>query len=364
MANVLGTVLVVLEAQTTAFARGMQDAKALAFRNSGEIVDSLGKIGESLEKLKFGNTQQWTKSGEIVGSVIAGVGIAAAGAAVVVAKETAEQIKSLNKLSQSYGLNIESLSSIRVASAITGVSMETLANGMGRLARSSAAAAEGHKQQAAAFQAVGISTTDASGKLKPMDVLLPELADRFSKMETGTAKTALAMQLFGRSGALMIPFLNLGAAGMEKFIKMAEEMGLVITQQDLQQAAQLTTSLEILGLRAEGFKEQLSIGLIPALNAVANGFSGVGSSGKAFGRTLGEDIGTVIKGAITTFLTLTYTVRELIEILTIGPNLASWGELGPKLEALESELHDHVFAMSEGAQKVAEGFGQPDSTES
>jgi hypothetical protein len=36
--------------------------------------------------------------------------------------------------------------------------------------------------------------------------LLLDVAGKFSAMENGTMKTALAMQLFGRSGATLIPF--------------------------------------------------------------------------------------------------------------------------------------------------------------
>ena len=67
VANVLGTLVVVLEAQTEAFAKGMEQAKRISFTTAGDIISSLGGIEKVLSKLKFTNAEQWVKSGEIIG---------------------------------------------------------------------------------------------------------------------------------------------------------------------------------------------------------------------------------------------------------------------------------------------------------
>ena len=63
---------------------------------------------------------------------MAGVGVGVAGAVVAIAESTAQQVKQLDKLSQSYGLSIEQVSGLRAASKLTGVDMETLTVGMSR----------------------------------------------------------------------------------------------------------------------------------------------------------------------------------------------------------------------------------------
>ena len=61
-----------------------------------------------------------------------------------------------------------------------------------------------------AFRALGISLKDNGGNVKTSGDLFLDIAQKFSKMEDGAAKTALAIRLFGRAGAELIPLLNQG----------------------------------------------------------------------------------------------------------------------------------------------------------
>lgn len=66
----------------------------------------------------------------------------------------------------------------------------------------------------AALQSLGIATTDATGKMRSgYDVTL-DVAQAFSRMDDETQKAALAQDLFGRSGAAMLPMLNKGREGI------------------------------------------------------------------------------------------------------------------------------------------------------
>jgi hypothetical protein len=294
--NVLGTLLIRLEAQTSAFVKGMGDARTMAFDSSAAIVDSLKNIGTALTKLKFDNAAQWKKDFEIVGGVVGGVAIAAVGATIAVAKSVAEQGKEMSKLSQSYGLPIETVSSLRVASKLTGVSLETLTVGMGRLAKASATFATTGKDTTGAFTTLGLKVTDAAGHLRPMSALMEDVAEKFSKMENGTGKTALAMQLFGRSGAALIPFLNEGKAGIAEMTELSNRLGLTWSEKDLQAAEQLQHTVEILDLRTTAFKEQLAKAVIPSLNNLADAFTHADGQGQSLATGLGSAVGTVLIG--------------------------------------------------------------------
>lgn len=83
---------------------------------------------------------------------------------------------------------------------------------------------------ASPFQKLGVNVKDANGKLRPFNELLLEVADKFKVLPDGAEKTALAMQLFGRSGKDMIPLLNLGSQGIEKLSKKADELGITLTK--------------------------------------------------------------------------------------------------------------------------------------
>lgn len=61
---------------------------------------------------------------------------------------------------------------------------------------------------------MGIKVQDANGNLKSSDQLLKEVAGKFAGYQDGAAKAALAQELFGRSGAELMPLLNAGAEGI------------------------------------------------------------------------------------------------------------------------------------------------------
>src|SRR3972149_8768222 len=85
---------------------------------------------------------------------------AAAGLGILV-KQSIDAADQLSKLSQKTGVSVETLSTFKHAAGLAGVSVEELAGALARLAKSSAAAADGTGAQAQAFQQLGISVTAA-----------------------------------------------------------------------------------------------------------------------------------------------------------------------------------------------------------
>lgn len=331
MSVTLGRLIISLEAQTSAFQKGMQSAQKLAFDSSDAIVASLGRIGDRISRLKFDDFEKSLKSLSIAGGVLAGVGAGIASTVLVISKQVAEHAHQMDLLSQKYGVSVENLSSMRVAAKLSGLDLETLALGMGRLAKNAATVAEqtgGHAQAgaAAAFRILGVETKNADGTLRPMMPLMSDIAERFSKMADGTGKTALAMQLFGRAGAQLIPFLNQGKAGIEEMRRLSDELGLTWSQKDVQAAAQFAERLEILDLKGTALKEQIARGVLPALENLATIFLRTDSAGKNLASTFGQTMGAAITYVATKFADAQYSaglfllqMQKLANIAAVSP---------------------------------------------
>jgi hypothetical protein len=117
--------------------------------------------------------------------------------------------------SQKTGVAVEELQALQAAAYLADIDVTELTSGLGKLSKNLQEVATGGKGPAAtAMTALGISATDATGKLRPMEDVMKDVAEKFATMEDGTTKTALAMDLFGRSGANLIPFLNEGRDGI------------------------------------------------------------------------------------------------------------------------------------------------------
>lgn len=86
-----------------------------------------------------------------------------------------------------------------------------------RTADASKALESNSKGVSDALAFLGISSVDAANKLRPTDQLMLEVADKFANMVDGAQKTALAIALFGKSGAELIPMLNQGSDALSKY---------------------------------------------------------------------------------------------------------------------------------------------------
>ncbi len=120
------------------------------------------------------------------------------------------------------------------------------------------------------FDALGISVRDANGALRPTAEVLKEVADRFQTMPDGAEKTALAMDLFGKSGAAMIPMLNAGSEGMTALMEEARALGLVISQETADSAGKFNDNLNKLYGAASGLAAIIAAQLAPVLEQISN----------------------------------------------------------------------------------------------
>lgn len=133
--------------------------------------------------------------------------------------------------------------------------------------------AAGDADKASAMNAkLGTSFLDAAGQVKPMSEILPGLSDKFKSMPDGAEKTALATQLFGRSGAQLLPFLNKGSAGIAELTAQAGKMGLVLDDVSGKIFANAKVSTRNYQTAIQGLQVQLGQNLVPVLTAVQNIF--------------------------------------------------------------------------------------------
>ena len=134
--------------------------------------------------------------------------------------------KSLLGLSRTTGLTIEQTSELAFAASQCGLTADSLTRNIGFLSRNMSSAEASSDGSTNAFKKYNIALKDSHDKALPVNQVLSTIADRFKSMPDGPTKTALAMQLFGRQGREMIPFLNQGAAGIDKLNQKAKQMGL------------------------------------------------------------------------------------------------------------------------------------------
>jgi len=186
------------------------------------------------------------------------------------------------KLSQKTGVAVETLSAYAHGANLAGTDTETLAKALGRLARTASDAENGLKTAQRPFRDLGIAVRDSTGGLRPLEDLLGDVADRFSKLEDGTKKAALAQELFGRGGLQLIPFLNQGRAGLEAMRAEAERLGLVIDTQTARASEEFNDNLTRLEGSLTGLANVILRNNLPTLLALSQALlDAAGSAEKA-----------------------------------------------------------------------------------
>lgn len=196
------------------------------------------------------------------------LGVAAAFGAIRVAefvKDTITATEEIGKLAQKTGATTESLSILAVAAQDANVSQEELSNGLKFLSRAVEQLQQGVPRTVEAFAAFGLTAKDLKGL--SLDQVLLKIATAQARFADGAGKAAASMLIFGRDGSTLIPLLNdLAGGGFDEATKKAEELGLVISANDVVAARDFNVALKDVSSAFRG----LVISMAPVIKGLAD----------------------------------------------------------------------------------------------
>lgn len=195
------------------------------------------------------------------------------------------------KLAAKTGLMVKDVAGVQLAYQLAGLEGEALTTTIGKLSKG---IVDGNK----GLEALGIKTRDAGGAFRDTKSVLYDVADAIQALPDGVQKTALAMEVFGKSGAEMIPLLNGGSAGMREMAEMAEKLGLVISEGAQRESEKFNDTLDLLAMGGQGVARGIAAELLPTLSNLAGSFLESMTSGNAL-RNTANFIGSALKALYT-----------------------------------------------------------------
>jgi hypothetical protein len=123
------------------------------------------------------------------------------------------------------------------------------------------------------FSNLGINIYDATGNLKNLSDLVPELADKFAAMKGGPEKIALALELFGKGGRKLLTLFDEGGDKVRKLSDEAWRLGLIFTPEQIKNGDEFTDSLNkvyrVLRMVKDQATLEFAVGGTQALDAIA-----------------------------------------------------------------------------------------------
>lgn len=303
----LGSLVVNLGLNFAQYTGGLDKSEQAALAASKRIQDTFDNMKSRLA----------TTAGAIAGGLAAGFTINAFKGLLSGAIETGA---ALDDLAMQTGATVEALSGLVAVGKYNNMGPEAIGGAMNKLAANLAGATEESKGTGKALEALKINI-DTFKQQRPEEQM-QTVAKAMGGFKDSAEKGAVAMALFGKQGAQMLPFF--------KDLAEVEELAAKTTTEQAAAAANLDDNLDRITKSGEAWKKELAQGMIPALDLGAQAFLDVlnGSGGlREEVRRLVADgsVAQWTKGAVTGLTYVADAGQYLWRVLkTLGQGLAAY----------------------------------------
>lgn len=280
MATEVGRLSAVFDLDARPFDRGLRGVETKIIGITGvmkslgsasvALQGPLGGVAGRLQGLSALSSQAATGMGAL------GVGFSVVGAAAVglsvalfnLVKNSAKVGGELFDLSQKTAFTVETLSGLSIVARTTGSDINGLAPSLVIFQKNMEAAGDATSKQGRLFRSLSIDTRDNEKALRQAFTAL-------AKMGEGSHQTAVAMQLFGRSGKDVLAIIKETNGNLDVAIRKYAEMGLIISTGAATASDKFNDLLEETTLQLEAVTRSIGMELLPvaidALHSISAG---------------------------------------------------------------------------------------------
>ena len=195
------------------------------------------------------------------GKLMAG-GAALAAPLVGAVKSFTDWGSELTHMSERTGVGVESLSELGYAAKMTGADSETLEAGLRKMQKAITGADEESKAAQQSLDRLGLAAADLQG-LSP-EKQFELIGKRIAGIEDPTVRAGIALELFGRSGTMLLPMLG----DLSSLRAEARRLGQTISTEDAEAADTFGSAVDSLWGSIRGGAAAIGGALAPALTDV------------------------------------------------------------------------------------------------
>lgn len=316
------------------------------------VADLFAQLGIKVDTGAFANADS------LIGKIKAGL---AAFATFEVGKGLFEMVEGVGeaavqtgRLAQKLGITTASVQELGYAASVSGASTEDMQVSLQHLARGlDEAKTKGSGPAADAFRRLGISMQDPAVKAGDLSGITQELADKFAKMPDGATKTALAMDLFGRSGTSLIPTLDRGGAAIKALGDEFKDTGAEIDDNTIKSFEELEGTQKRLSATWDGFKTQIAVALLPVIQDIATGLLEWFKENKAL---IASRIKSFVSGLTTVIRVMASVIGWAVDHWKILAAILGGGAIVSAIGAIATAIEGFAAAMTVAGAEGAAGF--------
>lgn len=350
MSDVLSRVQILLDADTARFEQKMNAAPATATRN--------------FDKIK--------SAAKIMATVVAGAAISSAAAMISYADKQVKTINELERFSYLAQSTVPEYQKMAVGAEMFGIQQDKLADitkdfneKLGEMATVGGGGALDFIEQ------VGIKTEgSANGAMKLLktigDLSGPEgMALYVAKMEEANLsqkQMSFLMESMASDSTMLLPLLRNNAEGMRLWGRAAEDAGIILDEKTIKSAREMQVQTKLMDMQFQGFKNQLTASLMPALVDVAGAFKNGGKEAQGMANA-GQVLANILRGvasvAIGVYATVnmiansmagvTKTAMDSYKLADDAAKNGSWFDKLPGMKLLKAGVNFSVTANAENS---------------
>lgn len=263
--------------------------KSIAEQLGAEAEPAAEKAGEESGK-KFGGAL--AKGLKATGAVIGAAMTAATAAAVATGKafisaanDVSEMGNTIDKQSQKLGISAQSYQEWAFILEHSGASIDGMTSSMKKLVT---AAESGND----AFAALGITQEELASMNQ--EELFTRTVAALQNVESETQRTALASQLLGKGAMELGPLFNMTAEETEAMRQQVHELGGVMSDEAVKDAAKYQDELQNMNTALDGVKKNMISKFLPGMSSVMEGLSKVFSGNDGGIEMIREGLSSVV----------------------------------------------------------------------
>ena len=290
-------------------------------------------------------------------AAVAGATVAAGKAFMDAAGDVAAYGDNIDKMSQKVGISAEAYQEWDFIAQHSGTSMESLKTSFKTMAN----AAQDGKEE---FKTLGLSLDEV--KNMSTEDLFSAVISGLQGMEEGTERTAVASALLGKGATELGALLNTSAADTEAMRQQVHDLGGVMSNEAVKDAAAYQDSLQNLQTGLTGLKNNMIAEFLPGVTTVMDGLTAIVSGDSEGGLAM-------VDQGINDFVTnLTELAPQMFEVgasilesfaTAIIDNLPELMEAGlPIIMQLVEAIIENLPALIEAAVEIvamiAESIGE------
>ncbi len=267
-------------------------------------------------------------------------------AAIGAFTETVKGLAALDDAAEKTGATVESLAKLQAQAVVSGQAFEGIEGALIKLNKGLLNADDETKSAGAALERLGIQARTANGELKDSGTLVFEVSKKFAEFsDKGPGKAALAMDLFGKTGAQLLPLL--------KDLADSGDINVKVTEAQAQAADDYEKNIKRLAAQKLELKRVIVSEVLPAANEFLTALLDLKKNGEGLAATVKQlaDDGSIAKwareGAI--------AIGQLIDQSAQGVN--QFKALAKDLEGLAVGGKGVLDILAAGAARAAGQIG-------